>query len=232
MPLVLIVDDEPAIADALSYALAQEHFEVARAGLGREALDFVRERGADLVVLDIGLPDMSGLDVCRELRRAGEVPVLLLSARGAELDRVLGLELGADDYVVKPFSPREVVARIRTILRRSASAPPAAASLAADATPAPFTIHDEQRRITFRGTELALTRQEYEMLRCLLRRPRCVFSREQLLEAAGVAAGAGYERNVDSHVKGLRAKLRAVSPESDPIRTHRGVGYSFEPEQA
>ncbi|MFM7784025.1 MAG: winged helix-turn-helix domain-containing protein, partial [Planctomycetota bacterium] len=180
--------------------------------------------------LDIGLPDMSGLDVCRELRRAGEVPVLLLSARGAELDRVLGLELGADDYVVKPFSPREVVARIRTILRRSASAP--AATPAVGVTPAPFTIHDEQRRIVYRGAELALTRQEYEMLRCLLRRPRCVFSREQLLEAAGVAVGAGYERNVDSHVKGLRAKLRAVSPEADPVRTHRGVGYSYEPEQA
>ena len=116
MPLVLIVDDEPAIADALSYALAQERFEVARAGLGREALDFVRERGADLVVLDIGLPDMSGLDVCRELRRAGEVPVLLLSARGAELDRVLGLELGADDYVVKPFSPRDLLARVQALL--------------------------------------------------------------------------------------------------------------------
>jgi two-component system catabolic regulation response regulator CreB len=183
-------------------------------------------------VLDIGLPDMSGLDVCRELRRAGEVPVLLLSARGTELDRVLGLELGADDYVVKPFSPREVVARIRTILRRSASAPPGAATPTDSPTPAPFTIHDEQRRIVYRGAALALTRQEYEMLRCLLRRPRCVFSREQLLEAAGVAAGAGYERNVDSHVKELRAKLRAVAPASDPIRTHRGVGYSYEPEQA
>lgn len=230
MPLVLIVDDEPAISEALSYALVRERFAVACVGLGGEALEFVRTQGADLVVLDIGLPDMSGLDVCREIRRIGEVPVLFLSARGEEFDRVLGLELGADDYVVKPFSPREVVARIRTILRRSASAPPAAPGAAAAAATA-FIVNDEQRRIAFRGVELTLTRQEYAMLRCLLVRPRRVFSREQLLEAAGVATGAGYERNVDSHVKGLRAKLRAVAPEADPIRTHRGVGYSYEPEQ-
>jgi two-component system catabolic regulation response regulator CreB len=223
MPLILIVDDEPAIAEALAFALERERFDTRCVTLGSEALAFLRAQPADLVVLDIGLPDMSGFDVCRELRRANGVPVLFLSARGEEIDRVLGLELGADDYVAKPFSPREVVARIRSILRRAGgTAEPASASGA-------FAWHAPERRILYHGQPLALTKHEYELLACLLAQPRRVFSREQLLAAAGVSTEAGYERNVDTHVKALRAKLRAIAPSADPIRTHRGVGYSLEP---
>ena len=226
MQEIVIVDDEPAIADTLAFALGQERFATRCFALGGAALAYLATHPAALVVLDVGLPDMSGLDVCRELRRFSTVPVLFLSARGAEVDRILGLELGGDDYVVKPFSPREVVARIRTILRRAVPSPVAPASAG------PFTVNEAERRITYRGQTLKLTRHEFALLHCLLSQPRRVFSREQLLDAAGVASGAGYERSIDTHIKSLRTRLRDVAPEHDPIQTHHGVGYSIDPEQA
>ena len=226
MQQIIIVEDEPAIAGALAFALEREHFATRHFTLGRDALEYLSGGSAALVVLDIGLPDMSGLDVCRERRRESDTPVLFLSARGEEIDRVLGLELGADDYVTKPFSPREVVARIRSILRRTGSA------VAPATAPGAFMLNLAERRIHYHGEILELTRLEFELLSCLLSHPRRVFSRELLLEAAGVATDAGYERNIDTHVKALRTKLRAIAPGSEPIRTHRGVGYSLDPELA
>lgn len=195
-------------------------------GLAGEALECLAHEAFDLVILDVGLPDISGFEACKRLRRFSEVPVIFLTARSEEIDRVVGLEIGADDYVVKPFSPREVTARVKAILKRVAPQP------AAPAAPAEaFRLDLARYRIHFHDQLLALTRHEFRLLQTLLGQPERVFSREQLLDALGVPAEAGYERNIDSHIKSLRAKLRAVAPDAEPIQTHRGLGYSYQPER-
>ncbi|WP_252088512.1 two-component system response regulator CreB [Pseudomonas sp. MWU13-3659] len=226
MPHILIVEDESAIADTLVYALQADGHSTEWVSLGSAAVEQQRLRPADLVILDIGLPDISGFETCRQLRRFSEVPVMFLSARDAEIDRVLGLEIGADDYVVKPFSPREVAARVRAILKRMAPRPEPVAEVA------PFQLDTLAMRIVYRGQPLALTRHEFRLLQCLLEQPRRVFSREQLLDGLGVASDVGYERTIDSHIKSLRAKLRLVAGEAEPIQTYRGLGYSYSPEHA
>lgn len=223
MPHILIVEDEAAIADTLVYALQGEGFTTTWLNLGGAALMHQQATPADLLILDIGLPDISGFEVCRQLRRFSEVPVLFLSARDAEIDRVVGLEIGADDYVVKPFSPREIAARVRAILKRVQPA------VAVVAGAGPFLLDLERMQIRYRDQPLSLTRHEFRLLQCLLEQPERVFSREQLLGAVGVAADAGYERSIDSHIKSLRAKLRQVAAQAEPIQTHRGLGYSYSP---
>ncbi|WFS18251.1 two-component system response regulator CreB [Pseudomonas sp. 905_Psudmo1] len=225
MPQILIVEDEAAIADTLVYALQAEGFVTHWSSLGGEALTLLENSAFDLAILDVGLPDISGFEVCKRLRRFSEVPVIFLTARSEEIDRVVGLEIGADDYVVKPFSPREVAARVKAILKRVAPREAPAAS-----APSTFQIDDAAFRIHYHGQALSLTRHEFRLLRTLLGQPRRVYSREQLLDALGVASEAGYERNIDSHIKSVRAKLRAIAPSEEPIQTHRGLGYSFEPE--
>jgi len=226
MPRILIIEDEPAIADTLVYALRSEHFETVWVKTGRDGLAAFARDGADCLLLDVGLPDASGFDVCREVRASSDVPVLFLTARDAEIDRVLGLELGADDYVVKPFSPRELVARVRALLRRARHAPAAAPRPAEPA--ARFLAHDPRRmRILCRGIALPLTRNEYRLLATLLSAPGRVFTRDQLMEAAWEDPGAALDRTVDAHVKSVRAKIRAAAPGSNPIVTHRGLGYSL-----
>lgn len=223
MPHILIVEDEAAIADTLVYALQGEGFTTTWLNLGGAALVHQQATPADLLILDIGLPDISGFEVCRQLRRFSDVPVLFLSARDAEIDRVVGLEIGADDYVVKPFSPREIAARVRAILKRVQPA------VAVVAGAGPFLLDLERMQIRYRDQPLSLTRHEFRLLQCLLEQPERVFSREQLLGAVGVAADAGYERSIDSHIKSLRAKLRQVAAQAEPIQTHRGLGYSYSP---
>jgi len=220
---ILIVDDEPAIADTLAYALKTEGFTADCVGLGREALGAIRDGDFSLVILDVGLPDLNGFDVCRELRRVSDIPVVFLTARSDEVDRIVGLELGADDYVPKPFSPREVVSRVRAILRR---ARPSLAP-ASNSAPVPFVVDMDGARISYFGTWLALTRYEFRMLAALLERPGKVFSRSRLMDIAWSDAEETLERTVDAHVKTLRAKLRAVRPDDEPIETHRGLGYSI-----
>lgn len=227
MPHILIVEDEAAIADTLVYALEADGNATTWLSLGGPALELLRREPVDLVILDVGLPDTSGFELCKALRRFSEVPVLFLTARNAEIDRVVGLEIGADDYVVKPFSPREVAARVRTILKRTAPREPAPA-----AANGPFQVDGERVRIHYHGQLLGLTRHEFRLLQTLLAQPERVFSREQLLDALGVAADAGYERNIDSHIKSLRAKLRQVAPAAEAIQTHRGLGYSYSPDHA
>lgn len=223
---ILIVDDEPAIADTLAYALRTEGFDTTCLGLGRDALAALRGDGYALAILDVGLPDMSGFDVCRELRRHSDIPVIFLTARSDELDRIVGLELGADDYVPKPFSPREVASRVRAILRRARPAAPAP-----EATPR--FVHDpEGARVAYHGVWLALTRYEYRLLATLLERPGRVLSRARLMEIVWCDAEDSLERTVDAHVKTLRAKLRAVREDDDPIETHRGLGYSLRSDPA
>lgn len=222
---ILIVDDEPAISDTLAYALRADGFTSDCCTLGAEALARLDAGGHDLVVLDVGLPDMSGFDVCRALRRHSDVPVIFLTARADEVDRIVGLELGADDYVGKPFSPREVVSRVRAILRRArpelrlAGAPPNVAPR--------FTVDAEGLRIAYHGVWLDLTRYEYLLLVLLLARPGRVLSRARIMENVWQDGGESLERTVDTHVKTLRGKLRTVHADEDPIVTHRGLGYSI-----
>lgn len=215
---ILIVEDERAIADTLLYALATEGFEPEWCDLGGTALEAIQAREPALVILDVGLPDLSGFEVCRRLRRFSEVPVLFLTARDGEVDRIVGLEIGADDYVTKPFSPREVAARVRTILRRARPS----------MTSRGFKVDAAARRIAFHGALLDLTRFEYDLLRTLLAHPGRIFTRSELMETVWAGAEDTQDRTVDTHIKTLRAKLRAVAPEADPIQTHRGVGYSVE----
>ncbi len=224
MPRVLLVEDEPAIADTLVYALGTECFDVVHALTGADALAAAARENFDFAILDIGLPDMTGLDVCRRLRATSSIPVLFLTARDGEVDRILGLELGGDDYVTKPFSPREIVARVRAILRRS-QLPPAIPQ----AVPGPGKIlhHDPSAmRIHCDGEPLDLTAHEYKLLLVLLEKPGRVFTRDQLLEHAWQDPGAVTDRTIDAHIKSIRAKLRMVRVGAeDLIQTRRGLGY-------
>jgi two-component system, OmpR family, catabolic regulation response regulator CreB len=231
LPRILIVEDEPAIADTLLYALKTEGFAPEWCATGRAGLAALAAKPFALVVLDVGLPDGSGFDVCKEIRTRSRVPVLFLTARNTELDRVLGLEIGGDDYLVKPFSPRELTARVKAILRRTNggadATPPAPAAPAA--SPTGIEIDDERCTARYQGAALDLTRYEFRLLKVLAAKPGRVFSREQLMSAAWEDPGASLDRTVDAHIKSLRAKLRAVNANADPIQTHRGLGYSLRP---
>ena len=240
LPRILIVEDEPAIADTLIYALKTEGFAPEWCATGRAGLAALAAKPFALVVLDVGLPDGSGFDVCKQIRTKLTVPVLFLTARNTELDRVLGLELGGDDYLVKPFSPRELTARVKAILRRAnglvvptasspATVPPVLDDLAGSktSTAGEFLVDDERCSISFRGVMLELTRYEYRLLKVLVAKPGRVYSRDQLMTAVWEDPGASLDRTVDAHVKMVRAKLRAIAADADPIQTHRGMGYSL-----
>lgn len=224
---ILIVDDEPAISDTLAYALRADGFAAESCTLGGQALARLADGAHDLVVLDVGLPDMSGFDVCRALRRHSDIPVLFLTARSDEIDRIVGLELGGDDYVAKPFSPREVVSRIRAILRRLRPERLATGAAPAFENSPVFTVDRNSLRIAFHGTWLNLTRYEYLLLALLLERPGRILSRPQIMESVWQDGGESLERTVDTHIKTLRGKLRALRPDDEIIVTHRGLGYSI-----
>jgi two-component system catabolic regulation response regulator CreB len=223
-PRVLVVEDEPAIADTIVYALATEGFEPVWCATGQAALEAVQGAPAVLAILDVGLPDINGFELFKQLQRRADLPAIFLTARSSEIDRVVGLELGADDYVAKPFSPRELVARVRTVLRRvdRASRMPEAPAIAHA-----FEIDDEKKSVRFRGKPLDLSRTEYRLLKVLVDRPGRVFSRDELMQRAWDDPASAFDRTVDAHVKALRAKLREIEAESDPIATHRGMGYSL-----
>jgi two-component system catabolic regulation response regulator CreB len=227
---ILLLEDEAAIADPLIYSLQAEGFQVQWVQLVQQALaDFSRH---DLLILDVGLPDGNGFELCKLIRRSSEVPVIFLTARSSEIDRVVGLEIGADDYVVKPFSPRELVARVKTILKRSQRQQTfiaeTANSFEQQGNRGDFTLLPAQVQIQLRQQSLPLTALEYRLLSYLLQHPAQVLSREQLLQSCGVASDAGYDRNIDSHIKSLRAKMRKISARNY-ILTQRGFGYSFDP---
>lgn len=230
-PPILIIEDEPTIADTLLYALKTEGFTPEWCATGNAGLAALEQKDFALVVLDVGLPDGTGFDFCKKIRLRSAVPVIFLTARNTELDRVLGLELGGDDYLVKPFSPRELTARVKAILRRT-SGPGAASALAASPPPNLATLVVDEARcvIVYRGVTLDLTRYEFRLLKVLAAQPGRVFSREQLMEAAWEDPGSALDRTVDAHVKSVRAKLRVIAPEADPIQTHRGMGYSWRAE--
>jgi DNA-binding response OmpR family regulator len=218
---VLVVDDEPAIQELVRFTLERDGFKVAVAGDGWEGLKEARALHPDLVVLDLMLPGLDGMALCRALRAEMDVAVLMLTARKEESDRVAGLELGADDYVTKPFSPRELSARVRAILRRSRA--PAAPS----SSPELLTLDVERRRVTLRGEVVDLTYTEFELLKMLHDSPGRVFSREELLSRVWGEDFYGDSRTVDVHVRHLREKLHEDSVKPQFIETVRGVGYRF-----
>lgn len=219
---ILVVEDEAGIADTVMYALRTEGLRGEWLQLGRDAIAAVDRLAPDLIVLDVGLPDISGFEVCKALRKHVDTPVIFLTARNDEIDRVLGLELGGDDYVAKPFSPRELVARIKAVLKRTQTEP-----VLSGLPPGRFRLDEAGARIDFCGRPLALTRYEYGLLKLLIQAPGRVWSREQIMAQVWVDPGAAFDRTVDAHVRSLRAKLREIAPDLDPIHTHRGLGYSL-----
>ena len=244
-PQIYLVDDEPAIAEAVGFALQAEGYGCQLFATGNACLQALEAPGLTapaLILLDVGLPDGSGFEFFRRMRACTRAPIIFLTARREEIDRVVGLEMGADDYIVKPFSLRELVARVRMVMRRAASAAPsqtvparaAAADEQAHASPTtsqligPFVHEPDRRRFRYFGQLLELTLHEYRLLEVLLAHQGRVYSRGQLLDLAWEAPDHRLERTVDSHVKSLRAKLRSVNPQADPIRTHRGLGYSLD----
>jgi two-component system response regulator VicR len=223
---VLVVDDEPAIVDLLVYNLQRAHYHVIVARDGEEALSQARKEQPDLVILDLMLPRLDGLEVCRTLRRERDVAIIMLTALDAEVDRVVGLELGADDYVVKPFSVRELMARVRSVLRRSAAGPSEEA-VDAKIRAGALTVDAVRHEASWEGRELGLTALEFDLLCALTHRSGQVLSREQLLDEVWGYDYYGDLRAVDAAVKRLRAKLRQAGPETEIITTVRGVGYKL-----
>jgi two-component system, OmpR family, alkaline phosphatase synthesis response regulator PhoP len=220
---ILVVDDEAEIVRLVRAYLERAGFAVVTASEGRQALAVFRHARPNLVILDLNLPGMDGLDVCRALRRDSDIPIIMLTARIEETDRLIGLELGADDYIVKPFSPREVVARVRTVLRRAEGTPVRPEVISS----AGVILDLTQRAATLNGQPLDLTTMEFDLLALLVEHPGQVFTRLQLLERTQEAAYAGYERTIDVHIKNLRKKLGDDSQEPRFIETIRGVGYRF-----
>ena len=237
---ILIIEDEGPIADTLLYALRTEGFEVCWKSLAGDGLAHLQDEVVDLVILDVGLPDENGFEVCKQIRAVSDVPIMFLTARREEVDRIVGLEIGADDYVTKPFSPREIATRVKAILRRTRATPPASNDDRSDdrsydhsdATTgsADFVIDEARKRISFVGQALDLTRYEFFLLKTLADQPERIFSRAQLMDQIWDEPEASFERAVDTHIKSLRAKLRAVDAQRNPIRTHRGLGYSLQPD--
>jgi DNA-binding response OmpR family regulator len=226
-PRVLFVEDERSILEPFSRALAREGFEPVPARTVAEALEAARAAPPDVVLLDVMLPDGDGRDVLRELRKTSDVPVIMLTARGTETDRVVGLEIGADDYVVKPFSGAEVIARIRAVLRRTRSAPPGAEPQAAAVTVGPLTVEPAARRAHLDGAELQLSRKEFDLLADLIAHAGEVVKREDLMSRVWDENWFGSTKTLDVHVRWLRQKLGEESTDPRFIHTVRGVGFRF-----
>jgi DNA-binding response OmpR family regulator len=228
MKTILVVDDEPKIATLARDYLEHAGFAVLTAGDGPSALATIRQRRPDLVVLDLGLPGLDGLDLTRELRRDSTVPIVMLTARDDELDKLLGLELGADDYLTKPFSPRELVARVRAVLRRADRPLEAAETIRAG----DVVLDLPRMRTEVDGTAVDLTPTEFQLLATLAARPGRIFTRSQLLDALHGVAFETYERAIDSHIKNLRRKLEPDPRRPRYVLTVYGVGYRFADERA
>ena len=221
---VLLIDDEPHIADVVVYVLEENGFKTSTALSGEAGLKTFRARKPDLVVLDLNLPGISGLDLFRQIKAldAG-VPVIMLTARSEEVDRILGLEIGADDYVTKPFSPRELAARVRAVLRRGRAAPAASEKL----RHGPFELDPAAYILTYCHRRVPFTRQEFRLLEALIRFPARVFTRESLMERIYEGENFAADRSIDAHVKRIRKKLAEVRPSPDPIQTVYGIGYKL-----
>jgi two-component system catabolic regulation response regulator CreB len=221
-PRILIVEDEKSIADTILYILKNDGFETCWVPTGKDCLEMVKKGNVSLIVLDVGLPDVNGFELCKTIRKNFTTPVIFLTARSDEIDRVVGLEIGGDDYLVKPFSPKELAARIRAILRRTTEKKDSKKEKNAT-----LYIDSVRAVIVYCGVDLKLSRQEFKILELLLCHPGRVYSREDLINSAWDEPGFCTDRTVDAHIKAIRTKMRAVDPEQDPIETHRGFGYSL-----
>jgi two-component system catabolic regulation response regulator CreB len=222
METIVLIEDETSIADMVLYALRSEGFSAEWFRLGGEGIAWLkRHPQTALLILDVGLPDGNGFEFCKEIRRFSQLPIVFLTARNEEVDRIVGLEIGGDDYMGKPFSPRELTARVKTILKRTRAGAPDRAE-----ENTTFVIDGDRRRIRYRDVWLDLTRYEYEVLKTLLRQPERIYSRGQIMDLVWNEPGDSLERAVDTHIKTLRAKLRQVRKDENPIKTHRGMGYS------
>lgn len=226
MPHILVVDDEPGVVKGLRLSLEQEGFSVTTAADGREGLEKFRAGAFDLIVLDLMLPVVDGLTVCRQVRQAGMTPIIMLTAKADDFDKVLGLELGADDYLTKPFNTRELIARIRAILRRVEA--PSREEAGSRAKVGELVLFLPQRRAEVAGRPLELTAREYDLLELLVKHPGVVYTRQQLLDLVWGYEFAGDDRTVDVHVRRLREKLEEVPAKPRYLRTKWGVGYFLE----
>lgn len=223
---ILIVDDDRHIRETVEFSFSDAGFECIEAADGKAAISMFHSSSPDLIILDIGMPEMDGIEVCREIRKESEIPIIFLSARDSELDRILGLEMGGDDYVTKPFSPRELVARAKNIIRRTTKEP-----LHSDAIKS-YTYKDlvvdlERRKVYYGETELILSATEFDILAALAKRPQIVFTRDMLIDTAYEENFALSERTIDSHIRRIRAKFEKVGA-GELIQTVRGCGYKLE----
>jgi two-component system OmpR family response regulator len=224
MPTILVVDDDAHIREVVQYALEREGFDVELRGDGASGLERARRGGVDLVILDILMPEMDGMEVCRRLRAEGPLPIIFLSSKGEEVDRIVGLELGGDDYLAKPFSPRELVARVKAVLRRQQAQAPVDPNKAPPVIRVgPVTLDRSRHEVSCSGAPVSLTVTEFAVLLALLRRPGQVMTRQVLVEAAYSANHHITERTIDTHIRRIRAKFRPTG--HDPIDTVHGVGY-------
>ncbi len=225
---ILLVEDEASIADNVLYALKTEGFETSWVTTGEEAINKIAENSYSLIILDVGLPDKNGFEVCKEIRKTSEIPIIFLTARSDEIDRIIGLEIGGDDYVVKPFSPRELSARVKVILKRSSYPTPSNHDSKDLLSFGPFKIDKHRMKIEYFENQLELSKLEYKLLVILVSRPGRVFSRIQLMNAAWDEPETALERTVDTHIKTIRSKLTAANSKIESaIVTHRGTGYSL-----
>lgn len=228
---VLLIEDESSIADNIRYALETEGFEATWKSTAAEGLKSLEQNLPQLIILDVGLPDTNGFELCREIRKKYSIPIIFLTARSEEVDRIVGLEIGADDYMTKPFSPRELAARVKAVLRRGEST---VQSKTSNENPkhsyGPFEIDEDKCRILYHGNVLELTRYEYKLLRALVERPGRVLSRDQLMEIAWDSPESSLDRTIDAHIKSLRAKMKKINEAEEAIQTHRGLGYSLKDE--
>ena len=220
---ILVVEDEIEIVRLVRTYLQQADYQVLVAYNGSEGLRMAKTDHPDLIVLDLMLPEMNGLDVCRSIRRESDVPIIMLTARVEEIDRLIGLELGADDYITKPFSPRELVARVRAVLRRTQGSPATVETLTLN----DVTLNASNRTVRIRGKSVELTAMEFDLLATLMKHPGRVFTRLQLLDQVQGHAYDGYERTIDTHIKNLRRKIEATPRKPEYVLTAHGVGYKF-----
>lgn len=225
MPKILLFEDENNIAENLKYALKTEGIQCEHSSTAQEGLQKLKVGNFDLIILDVGLPDKSGFDVCREIRTTNKIPIFFLTARAEEVDKILGLELGADDYITKPFSPREVTARIRAFFRRYGDT----ASVSEAKKIKGFLIFEDRFQIKYQNIDLELRRYEFGILKFLLEHPGRVFSRSQIMDRVWTEPDMSLERTIDTHIKVIRSKLKSISDE-EIIQTHRGLGYSIKDE--
>lgn len=222
---ILVVDDEPKVCDLIKAYLEKDGYEVILAGDGKSAVEKARSHKPDLIVLDLNLPVMDGVEVFRTVRAISDIPVIMVTARDDEVDKIVGLQLGADDYVTKPFSPRELAARVAAVLRRYAEGPKTLARLLTGDLLVDFDRHE----VKYRNETVSLTSAEFKLLAVMAKNPGRVFTRLQLMDAAFGETYEGYDRTIDAHIKNLRQKFNAIgSDEENPVVTVRGVGYKLE----